>query len=532
MPMLSFKRSNTGPGRTIDALAGGAASLLAGAVLLALGVASLFVVAVFNAETFDETAAITARSPALALLGALALAGVLAAGVYLLLRRGTDAARRRRAGLLALGAAVVVAVLSIAWACSMHRQPNDDQLFVWQMGQCLADNTPEKLDTDYIQTYPQQCGMALFFELFIRLFGANPVPAFGIFSGVCAGLCVLALCAICRQLSDSPAAVALCALLCLLFAPLGLYSPFVYGTLISPTFSFWGLYGVLRLCKGGDAHNGRSWLLALLLPLSAAAYNGALIFGIAAFLALLFSGIAGGRQGLLRLALPGVLLLALCAGAEPGAQAIFCARTGTPAYEGMPKTAWIAMGIHADDENTVAGPGSYNGTNRSLFWDNKADAAATDAAAWENIRQYLNGYKQDHARFVSFFSTKTAYQWLDPWFGALTMNYNPATDSPGPFAALLCDGEGLVFRALRAVLTVLLGVIYLGAAGGTAVLAVRRRGSVWAQLCGITFLGSFIFQLVWESKSRYCFPYALLLLPLAAVGLSVLVEKLPKKQAR
>ena len=55
-------------------------------------------------------------------------------------------------------------------------------------------------------------------------------------------------------------------------------------------------------------------------------------------------------------------------------------------------------------------------------------------------------------------------------------------------------------------------------AGGVGWLATALGGGVWAQLLGIAFFGGFLFQLVWETKSRYCFPFFVFLLPLAAVG--------------
>ena len=524
MPFLASHQKEPGLGRKTETIACGAAAALAAMVLLALGVASLFIQALFDPATFSETAILTRRNPFAALLGS-ALLGIAALGIVGLLMRGAgETARWRRAGALAVGAAVLVTVLSAAWAISLRSAPVDDPDFVWQMAICLAKDTPEALDLDYLTTYPHQCGMAMLFELFIRLFGTNPVPGFGVFSAICAGVCVLGLCAVCRELSDDPRAVAVCALLCLLFAPLALYSAYVYGTLAAPAMTFWGLYGVLRLCKGG---NKGFWALPMiLLPLAVTIYNGALIFGVAAFLALLFCAVGQGKKELLRMALPAVLLLALCFGTEPAAQAVFCARTGTYAYEGMPKTSWVAMGISAT-ENTASGPGSYDGSSRALFWQNKADVKAADAVARASIAQAVEGYREDPASGVSFFGQKTAYQWLDPWFGALTMSYDPEINDPGPFAALLCDGP--LLSPVQRMVAGIMHLGYLAAALGTVVLARRRRGSVWAQIMGIAFLGGFLFQLVWESKSRYCFPYFLALLPLAAIGLSALAEKLPKK---
>ena len=38
--------------------------------------------------------------------------------------------------------------------------------------------------------------------------------------------------------------------------------------------------------------------------------------------------------------------------------------------------------------------------------------------------------------------------------------------------------------------------------------------------------GGFIFHLIWETKSQYVYPYVYLIIPLAAVGISYVAERL------
>lgn len=78
--------------------------------------------------------------------------------------------------------------------------------------------------------------------------------------------------------------------------------------------------------------------------------------------------------------------------------------------------------------------------------------------------------------------------------------------------------DGVLFAPVQAMLRALLTFVYLFAGCGTLALRRKTGGAVWAQLLGIAFFGGFLFQLVWETKSRYCFPFFVFLLPLAAVG--------------
>ena len=92
----------------------------------------------------------------------------------------------------------------------------------------------------------------------------------------------------------------------------------------------------------------------------------------------------------------------------------------------MPASATVLMGIHS---GTYYGPGGFDGSSWNLFWDNNADTTAANAAAVKGIGEYWNTYLHN-PKEVKFFLQKTAWQWLDPWFEALTMNGPSITVMP------------------------------------------------------------------------------------------------------
>ena len=251
----------------------------------------------------------------------------------------------------------------------------------------------------------------------------------------------------------------------------------------------------------------------MLFPLAVLAYQSALIFIIAVCIVAAFSGF--GRSGRMRCAvLLATLLLIVPVAVENIGQSVFFSRVPIPYSTGMPASATVLMGIHS---GTYYGPGGFDGSNWNLFWDNDADTAAASAAAVRGIREYLATYLHN-PKEVKFFLQKTAWQWLDPWFEALTMNGPSITVAGGAGWLATALGGGVLFAPVQAVLRALLTFVYLFAGCGTLALRRKTGGAVWAQLLGIAFFGGFLFQLVWETKSRYCFPFFVFLLPLAAVG--------------
>ena len=222
------------------------------------------------------------------------------------------------------------------------------------------------------------------------------------------------------------------------------------------------------------------------------------------------------------------LLLAVPVAAENIGQTVFFNRAPIPYSSGMPASATVLMGIHS---GTYYGPGGFDGSSWSLFWDNGADTDAANTAAVKGIREYMATYLHN-PKEVKFFLQKTAWQWLDPWFEALTMNGPSITVAGGAGWLATALAGGVLFAPVQALLRALLTFVYLFAGIGTLELRRKTDGSVWAQLLGIAFFGGFLFQLVWETKSRYCFPFFVFLLPLAALGFTAALRRAGERLAK
>lgn len=476
--------------------------------------------AAFDHEAFQETMTVVPVNTAKVILTALVL-GAAAAGAGWLSARG-----KRGQTVLAVIISVAVVGLGCAWSLSAHSHPVDDQKKVWDMAVALANNTIEGIDIDYLIMFPYQSGMVLFFEPLARIFGSDPYPAFGMFNALCAGACVWALCSICGLLWPDDGAKGICAVLCLAFLPLALMSGFLYGTLAAAAMGLWSMYAVLQLCRGGRM---LWWGLVLLLPIAVVCYNGAMLFAAAAFCLLAADGLlGGGKRKLLTRLLPAVVMLFVCLNAAAWAGKLFTWRTGIQLGDGIPKTAWVVMGLTA--QNTNSGPGGYNSYTKLLFWQHNADSNATSAAALQDLKEYIASWQVKPHENFGFLHEKIKTEWLDPWFDALTGSYHPEVDIPGNFSGLLCGGAWL--SPAEDFLRGVLALIYGAACLGTVALALRGKGSVWIQGMGVCFLGCFLFQVVWENHSRYCFPYFLCLFPVAAAGLAQGRAWLGRKTAR
>ena len=125
---------------------------------------------------------------------------------------------------------------------------------------------------------------------------------------------------------------------------------------------------------------------------------------------------------------------------------------------------------------------------------------------------------------------KTADQWLEPWFGCLTMN-NPSIFCEQKWLAhALTDGE--LFSLYTPGSACFFPVIYVWSTVGIVALLRRKKQQVWQLSLVVCLIGGFLFQLAAEAKARYCLPYYLCCFPLAAAGLSFTAKHIRSRRQR
>ena len=67
-------------------------------------------------------------------------------------------------------------------------------------------------------------------------------------------------------------------------------------------------------------------------------------------------------------------------------------------------------------------------------------------------------------------------------------------------------------------------LIYVGAF--VAIIKNRKNLNNELTLLFTIFIGGFMFHTIWEMKSRYTLPYVIMLIPISAIGIEYIVEKM------
>ncbi len=459
--------------------------------------------------------------------------------------------------------------------------PAADAYSVYDIAQSLAlgDTSVIHPTESYLSYYPQQIGLAAFWELFIRLWKLTGIDqhAYHFIKIIYLLLgCVIIYYQekIVHMLWQDKRADCLYLLLAGANCPFLMYTSFVYGEIPSFAAISIGPYLLLRFLSGNAiSADGKkrptSALFALgslcFLTLGVMLRKNSLIFIIALVLVLLcagkqchgqpnpasqdletsaksFHGIQSSRPHALLLA---GLYLFCALMILPCVQKFYESRSGSTIRSGVPAISYFAMGM----QESSRANGWYNGFNFNTYRDTGMDTEATALVSRAAIQERL-AYFQAHPDYAAgFYLEKFLSQWTDGSYACRQATL-ATFGGRSPFFHSLYEGRHS--RYLIAYCNLYQNILYLGAflfclfslcprhiapvpdtgaPGGATWNAPSGAGDfgLYAFLGLITVFGGFLFHMIWEANARYIFLYGLFLLPYTARGLSQVTELLSEK---
>ena len=189
--------------------------------------------------------------------------------------------------------------------------------------------------------------------------------------------------------------------------------------------------------------------------------------------------------------------------------------SGYTDLRGLPGTCWIAMGLIED----ASKPGWFNNFGVSTYYGNSCNWAQTNSDATAMIFYRLQDFVSDPGMALSFWKRKICTQWNDPYFNTLDLLKTNDGSNTTFLTNVLLQNHML----LLTILSVLQSLSYLGS---LFYIALKKHTCVATRIPEITFLGGFLFSLLWEANSRYVYPYYLIMIPVAIMGWRLLLKKL------
>lgn len=389
----------------------------------------------------------------------------------------------------------------------------------------------------YLFCYPFQSGIILFFYLLSFLFGMDHYVAIQLVNVVCLVFIYGLLAKLADFFWHGKGLRNVVCLGLVIWTPLAFYVTYLYGILPGMALSLGAVwFAACYLSK-------RRWrylvLSALCMGLATVIKMNCLIYliAIACFLGydileqlFLSKDINVSKEQKQKNALASlafilalILSVVLC---NWGSNRIVERITGQELPEGIPMTAWVAMGL----QEAPLGPGGYNGYIGNVFSEAGYDSEMAAEVSAVEVRNRLEWMIEDPLKNgLPFLAQKTAFQWNDPTFICLdrTKGRKAAVTVPAPVRSLI-DGRGSV--KLSVLLNDMQTLIWLGV---LLYLLLRwNSGNLYELMGAVIFLGGWLFHLFWESSASYTIPYFVVLIPYAVCGMAEWAAFLEKWFAR
>lgn len=408
----------------------------------------------------------------------------------------------------------------LAWSADIYTVA--DQLQVYVAARAFATGDLEWLNGyEYFRVYPFQFGLVEIYSLILRATGTEGYLGIVLTQAIATGIAVFGGFCITREIFDSKKVELIYLGLALTFLPIYHYAMFVYGEAFGVCFMTWGIYFFLRANR--ENYRRKDWLISMLfsvlfMTMAYVVRSSVLIAWVA--LTILQILICMKRKKTLPILGVVVMILAMNLG-QSAAIKIAGNKIGQEYEAGCPSIMWIAMGMMEEEDGNLAGPGSANDFNRLTFINCNFDADAASAIAKDKIQERIGTFSENPSYFFRFYKEKILCQWNEPTYGAFRMTSYLL--EPKEWVSKVYMDEAVSAR-VRGFLNRYQAISYLAIFG--AFLSLFLGKCDLRQLFPVLlFLGGFFFSILWETKSRYAYPYMVMVLPGVAASMSYYVSE-------
>jgi len=365
----------------------------------------------------------------------------------------------------------------------------------------------------YLVHYPHQLGMIGYLQLIYHIFGIENFTLLQLINVGAIFCSVYYLHRITEELFHDYKLQATLSFLCIGLLPLYLYSTFIYGDIPGLGFAVPAIYYFIRYYN--TDHKKYLFPTVLLMTLAVVFKSNNMVLLVAFVLLLVLKFIHKPQFVTLAFA---VLLLIGPSLVNGCVNAYYSHVSGISEMpSGIPKVAWIAMGLQ---ENEYIENGWYNAYNWNVYTQNNYDSKQTTAVCVDSIKESLSSFIESPMSGLSFFYKKFISQWNDPGYQAQITNewYSRHRNDHSPLALYLIYGNG------RLLLEGIMNLYHFLVLLGSSVFALYhlRERKVQNTLLSLCVFGGYLFHLIWEAGGRYGLGYFVLCVPMAAWGLTKL----------
>ena len=404
----------------------------------------------------------------------------------------------------------------------------------------------------YIEHFPYQTPVVFLIFLCLKLTGSNYLVAYQIMNCLAVGVIMCTLVYISNHYFHNKRTTVISFLLTVMFLPIVFYSTFIYGDLIgfALLLTAWSFYLKYTSAKSNNASRGALYkILFVLFSSLAVVIKSTMIVGVIALIIAYILNRAS-SDGVIRTFVTVILLLLLPTVLVVPINHYIRERTSVNLSNGVPKIAWITMGIGGgqeyisdttDDEGARSEVRTPAGYFDGFIWANSGGGYSQDdinSLSKEYLNKRLLHYASDPLLAVRFFLNKIVVQWSEPTYESLLAS-NWSTSSGSEYIMGRRNhtylAKSIYYGKLNNVIMIILSALQIILPVGAMIYLLMRlrkgsgnRLNLSSNIPLICIVGFSILYFFWESKTQYMWPVFALMIPMAASGLSLFYAKIMK----
>lgn len=414
---------------------------------------------------------------------------------------------------------ITILVLSCLWVLSTQFKPGVDEYAVQQaVEEVLEGNYESFAPLAYMDEYPNNWGFFLFSYIVARIFGKMNYIVIQLIIAVTIALAFKALSEIAELFEIGRAGQLLVLLVGVLFTPFTFYSMMVYGNLPGVAFALIAVkYEIKYLKDGGKIYH--AVISGVSIAVGVAFKSNMQIY----FLAMIFTAVIYVFKSWKKALALVLILIAAYAVQSVGIALIIRSMTGCALDKPITSLAWVAMGLQDGD----LAPGWWNNYSVKTYFECGGDAVKHSAVVKSSISDSLSNFISNPDYAVEFFTKKILSTWANPTFQCYaTVRNGTYLAVPKWMLEMLSYSSQ---KSMTEYLDVIAFLVYFGSLLYVLTEDFKRTDKL---ILPMTFVGGFLFYLVWEAKARYGLMFFIVLIPCAVKGFSrtaaLITEKIKK----
>lgn len=411
----------------------------------------------------------------------------------------------------------IYAIANIIWVIVVRPPIVGDQIHACNLAQTFYNNNLEEFLpnmtyagiplSQYMEAYHQQISLAFVFSLFFRIIHFDGIAILRVLNVIGNVAIVVALYKIVKHLSKKyEVNKTRLFVFILTFVPLIMLSTFIYGDIPSLALCLFATYFMMKYTESRQ----------IKFPIYAAIFTmfaymmrmNNLIFIIATIIYLLLNTFKLIVEKMWKKTLINIVIIAMyvCSSIIPATlvQNYYLNKYNMNKDAGYPVISYFLMAM----EESWRGNGWYS-ENRGEYALKNTEKAKEEYK--DEIKNRLEYLSNNAGYTIDFYVKKIASMWAENTYSSVRSNIVKENDPIEQF-------YGVIMFFQKAMLIMLCVC--------SCIVLIQKRKNLSLDIIFLItiFIGGFAFHILWEAKSRYIIPYIIVLMPIASLCKTSVIE--------